>query len=243
MLKAITAQIAGALPSDIVKNPKLSTFLVLPARSYPTMDPQCSTQIHSSINAITIHPKQQSDSCDGRTEENKEEEKDSPENIHFNSSTPPDPSVLFINEKVLKFNSFFESLGLVPPLTTRVSQRPLVVLLWVNTNALNRSIGFDNPVKDELEPHPAYDFFAPGPLPGYVGNLNNNRWLEANDYLLGELEAMADEPMVVLAIEEVAEPMVEEEEQMVAPVIDMEEDLVVLFGEDDDSEGLNKEED
>ncbi|GKF80844.1 hypothetical protein Tco_0239446, partial [Tanacetum coccineum] len=29
--------------------------------------------------------------------------------------TPPDPSVTFIIEKVLKFNSFFESLGLVPP--------------------------------------------------------------------------------------------------------------------------------
>ncbi|GKD45138.1 retrotransposon ORF1 [Tanacetum coccineum] len=55
------------------------------------MDPQCSTQIHSSINAITIHPKQQSDSHD-RTEENKEEERDSSEN-HPDSPTPPDPLV------------------------------------------------------------------------------------------------------------------------------------------------------
>ncbi|GKG01421.1 hypothetical protein Tco_0306126, partial [Tanacetum coccineum] len=46
--------------------------------------------------------------------ENEEEEKDMPENIHVNPSTPPDPSVAFITEKVLKFNSFFESLGLVP---------------------------------------------------------------------------------------------------------------------------------
>ncbi|GKA37148.1 hypothetical protein Tco_0723713, partial [Tanacetum coccineum] len=113
--KAITDRIAGALPSDRVKNLKLNTSLVLSARSYPTEDPQCSTQIHSSINAITIHSKQQIDPRDDRTKENEEEEKDSPENIHFDSSTPPDPLVLFITEKVLKFNSFFESLGLVPP--------------------------------------------------------------------------------------------------------------------------------
>ncbi|GJU10778.1 hypothetical protein Tco_1133174 [Tanacetum coccineum] len=59
---------------------------------------------------------------------------------------------------------------------------------------------FDFPV-DELEPHPAYDFFAPRLLPGYAGNPNNNNgWLEADDYLLGELEAMVDEPMVVVSV-------------------------------------------
>ncbi|GJY06963.1 MAK10-like protein [Tanacetum coccineum] len=114
---SITDRIAGALPSDTVKNLKLNTSLVLSARSYPTEDPQCSTQIHSSINAITIHSKQQIDPRDDRTKENEEEEKDIPENIHFDSSTPPDPSVLFITEKVLKLNSFFESLRLVPPLS------------------------------------------------------------------------------------------------------------------------------
>ncbi|GJT86235.1 hypothetical protein Tco_1067952 [Tanacetum coccineum] len=113
VLKAITDQIAGTLPSDTVKSLKLGTHPVLSARSYPTMDPQCSTQIHSSINAITIHPKQQSDSHD-RTEENKEEERDSSEN-HPDSPTPPDPSISFITEKVLKFVSLFELLGLVPP--------------------------------------------------------------------------------------------------------------------------------
>ncbi|GKC25578.1 hypothetical protein Tco_1027728 [Tanacetum coccineum] len=46
--------------------------------------------------------------------ENEEEEKDNPESIHVNPSTPPNLSVAFITEKVLKFNSFFESLGLVP---------------------------------------------------------------------------------------------------------------------------------
>ncbi|GJS61281.1 hypothetical protein Tco_0656065 [Tanacetum coccineum] len=72
VLKAITDQIAGTLPSDMVKNLKLETHPVSSARSYPTMDPQCSTQIHSWINAISIHPKKQSDSH-GRTEESEEE--------------------------------------------------------------------------------------------------------------------------------------------------------------------------
>nr|GEZ90602.1 hypothetical protein [Tanacetum cinerariifolium] len=99
---------------------------------------------------------------------------------------------------------------------------------------------FDFP-EDEPELHPAYDFFAPRPLPGYA--------------------AVANEPMAVPAIEEVAEPEEEqvvapvvdmEEEQMAALVMDMEEDLAALFGEDvdfkdddfsdDDSEGVREEE-
>ncbi|GKE91343.1 hypothetical protein Tco_1572438, partial [Tanacetum coccineum] len=72
---------------------------------------------------------------------------------------------------------------------------------------------FDFPI-DELEPHPTYDFFAPGLLPEYAGNPNNNNgWLEADDYLLGELEAIVDEPMVVPAIEEVAKPVAEVNEE------------------------------
>ncbi|GKC73001.1 hypothetical protein Tco_1118884 [Tanacetum coccineum] len=85
---------------------------------------------------------------------------------------------------------------------------------------------FDFPV-DESEPYPAYDFFAPRLLPRYAGNPNNNNgWLEADDYLLGELEDMVDEPM------------------MDASVIDMEEDLVALLGddnfEDDASDGFDE---
>ncbi|GKA37509.1 hypothetical protein Tco_0724074 [Tanacetum coccineum] len=45
---------------------------------------------------------------------NEEEKRNSLEN-YSDSSTPPDPSIAFITEKVLKFNSLFESLGLVPP--------------------------------------------------------------------------------------------------------------------------------
>nr|GEU79507.1 MAK10-like protein [Tanacetum cinerariifolium] len=98
MLKAITDRIAGTLPSDMVKKMKLGTHPVLSACSYLTMDPYCSMQIHTSINAITIQPKQKSDSHDDITKENGEEERDSPE-IHSNSSTPPDPSISFLTEK------------------------------------------------------------------------------------------------------------------------------------------------
>ncbi|GJY92440.1 hypothetical protein Tco_0508222 [Tanacetum coccineum] len=51
-------RIAGALPSDTIKNPKLSTTLVLSARSYPTIDPQCSSHPSTSINAIKTHFKE-----------------------------------------------------------------------------------------------------------------------------------------------------------------------------------------
>ncbi|GKC97410.1 hypothetical protein Tco_1167685, partial [Tanacetum coccineum] len=94
---------------------------------------------------------------------------------------------------------------------------------------------FDFPV-DESEPHLAYDFFTPGLLPGYAGNPNNNNgWIEADMSLLGELGAMADEPMVGPLVDEAAEPIVEmDKEQVIALVVDIEEDLAMLFGEDDD---------
>ncbi|GJR24896.1 hypothetical protein Tco_0973423 [Tanacetum coccineum] len=81
-------------------------------------------------------------------------------------------------------------------------------------------------LEDELEPHPAYDFFSPTPLLGYPGNSsNNNGWLAANYYLLGELEAMMEEQMIVPAVEEVVEPVAKAEEEQ--------EDLAELFGDDD----------
>ncbi|GKG41865.1 hypothetical protein Tco_0473616, partial [Tanacetum coccineum] len=95
VLKAITDRIAGALPSDTVKNPKLSASLVLFARSYLNMDPQCSNRVQGSTNAIAIYSEKQSGSYDEKAKENKEEEKDNPKNIHVNPSTPPDPSVAF----------------------------------------------------------------------------------------------------------------------------------------------------
>ncbi|GJQ89047.1 hypothetical protein Tco_0000186 [Tanacetum coccineum] len=73
---------------------------------------------------------------------------------------------------------------------------------------------------DEPEPHPAYDFFTPGPLPGYAGE---------------PLEAEVDEPMFDPVIDEIVKPIVKVEEQMVALVMDMEGNLAMLFGDDDDS--------
>ncbi|GJV46981.1 hypothetical protein Tco_1437193 [Tanacetum coccineum] len=55
VLKAITDQMAGALPSDTVKNPKLNvktTTLVLFARPYPIVDLQCSSHPSTSINVV-----------------------------------------------------------------------------------------------------------------------------------------------------------------------------------------------
>nr|GEU73221.1 reverse transcriptase domain-containing protein [Tanacetum cinerariifolium] len=92
VLKAIPDRTVGTPPSDTINNLKQSTYPVLSAHSYPTKDPE---------------------------KENKEEEDDL-KNIHDNPPTPPDPSVTFITEKVLKFNSFFESLGLVPPSSNTV---------------------------------------------------------------------------------------------------------------------------
>ncbi|GJU87811.1 MAK10-like protein [Tanacetum coccineum] len=140
VLKAIIDRIAGALPSDTVKNSKLSTSPVLSARSYPNMDPQCLNHIQGSINAVTIHSKKQSDSYDEKAKENEEEEKDNPENIHVNPSTPPDLSVAFITKKVLKFNSFFESLGLVPQssdtkvICTKVDDKEVMFIELIRKN-------------------------------------------------------------------------------------------------------------
>nr|GEV01440.1 reverse transcriptase domain-containing protein [Tanacetum cinerariifolium] len=70
VLKAITDRITRALSSDTVKNLKLnvnSTSLVLSACSYPAEDP---ARIYSSINAITIYPKQPRKSYDDKPGEN-----------------------------------------------------------------------------------------------------------------------------------------------------------------------------
>ncbi|GKC99874.1 hypothetical protein Tco_1170149 [Tanacetum coccineum] len=113
VLKAITDQIAGTLPSDTIKNLKLSTTPVLSARSYPTQDPQCSNNVHGSINAITIHPKQPEGSQVNRPDEGQEGEG----NLGNTSSNPhpqPDPLASIATKQVRKLNSMLESLGLVP---------------------------------------------------------------------------------------------------------------------------------
>nr|GEW76208.1 MAK10-like protein [Tanacetum cinerariifolium] len=83
----------------------------------PPQDEPLTNQPMASFVTETIHPKQQSDSHDDNQKENEGEEKNNQEDINTNPSTPPDPSVSFITEKVLKLNSFFELLGLAPQLS------------------------------------------------------------------------------------------------------------------------------
>nr|GFC77308.1 hypothetical protein [Tanacetum cinerariifolium] len=68
---------------------------------------------------------------------------------------------------------------------------------------------FDFPM-DEPEPHPAYDLFAPD-----------------------RYQAALDEPMVGPLVDKIVELIVEAEAQVIAPVIDMDEDIAMLFGDDD----------
>ncbi|GJR93256.1 hypothetical protein Tco_0265430 [Tanacetum coccineum] len=90
VLKAITDQIAGTLPSDTIKNPKLGT----------------------SINAITIHPKQPDESQVNESEV--EQTEDNPKDPNSNPHLQPDPLASIATEQAQKLNSMLESLGLVP---------------------------------------------------------------------------------------------------------------------------------
>ncbi|GJR65754.1 hypothetical protein Tco_0011819 [Tanacetum coccineum] len=80
-----------------------STTLVFSARSYPTKDPKCSTRIHSSINVITICPKQSDISQNNNPGGEEQEEKDNSENINTIPSSPPDPSVSFEDDGDVMF--------------------------------------------------------------------------------------------------------------------------------------------
>nr|GEZ78244.1 hypothetical protein [Tanacetum cinerariifolium] len=64
--------------------------------------------------------------------------------------------------------------------------------------------------------------------------------------LLGERGVVEDEPMVGPIEDEIAEPIVKAEEQVITKVVDMDEDIAMLFGdddfEDDEYEGFDEEE-
>ncbi|GKA89192.1 hypothetical protein Tco_0811004, partial [Tanacetum coccineum] len=113
VLKVITDQIAGTLLSDTVKNPKLRTRPVLSAHSYPTKDPKCPIHIHSSINAIIIHPKQPEESQDNEPDVG-QEEKGNFGNINSNPHPQPNPLASITTKQVRKLNSMLESLELIP---------------------------------------------------------------------------------------------------------------------------------
>ncbi|GJZ10164.1 hypothetical protein Tco_0544923 [Tanacetum coccineum] len=106
VLKAIIDRITGTLPNDTVKNSKLSTYPVLFARSYPTEDPQCSTQTHGSINAIQSIPSNKAPLI--ITEKKRIRKKMTTQKI--STSTLPTPSPIhplhFINKKV-QIHSFY----------------------------------------------------------------------------------------------------------------------------------------
>ncbi|GKC03415.1 hypothetical protein Tco_0995025 [Tanacetum coccineum] len=108
VLKDITNQITRALRSDTFKNSKLnvnSTSPVSSARTYLAEDLQCSARIHSSINTITIYPKQRIKPHDDKPVENK---------IVMTGATDEDHHIMDrIEKKFCKLNSFLESSGLV----------------------------------------------------------------------------------------------------------------------------------
>nr|GEY43413.1 hypothetical protein [Tanacetum cinerariifolium] len=152
VLKAITNQIAGALPSDTVKNPKLSTSLVLSAHSYPTEDPQCSTHIHGSINTITIHSKHQNDSRDIMTEEEEQEKEGDPKDtntiayIEERRDTPllERKDIIDVDQKGdprnLKISCMIENIetNIDPSLYHVIFRRPFIEIAWL---AINRKHG------------------------------------------------------------------------------------------------------
>ncbi|GJU49381.1 hypothetical protein Tco_1218936 [Tanacetum coccineum] len=98
VLIAITYRMAGALPSDTVKNPKLNIntiTLVLSDCSYPIIDPQCLSHPSTSINAVETCSKEASHSYTSllqtgmgtRTEQTEEPDstlKDEFQDLHLN---------------------------------------------------------------------------------------------------------------------------------------------------------------
>ncbi|GJZ35966.1 hypothetical protein Tco_0581783 [Tanacetum coccineum] len=76
------------------------------------MDPQCSTRVHSSINTITIHPKQPEKSQ--VNEPNMELEEESLGNTNSDPQPQPNQFASITTKHVLKLNSMLKSLGLVP---------------------------------------------------------------------------------------------------------------------------------
>ncbi|GJS23735.1 MAK10-like protein [Tanacetum coccineum] len=108
---------AGGLVSNFMasQDARLSKF----EANFKQQQSEMTNKIDTVLKAITDRiagtlPSDTSESHNDKPKEIEEEEKDNPENIHVNPSVLPDPSISFIIEKVLKHNSFFESLGLVP---------------------------------------------------------------------------------------------------------------------------------
>ncbi|GJR96751.1 hypothetical protein Tco_0268925 [Tanacetum coccineum] len=110
------------------------------------------------------------------------------------------------------------------PISARALLSILRSLMCVMGESLSPDHVFDFPMN---ETHPAYDFFAHAPLPGYAV-------IPAIEEI-GEPVAVAEEEHVIAPVVDVAEG------QMDALMMDMEEDLAVIFGDevfaDDSSNG------
>ncbi|GJT64221.1 hypothetical protein Tco_1015701 [Tanacetum coccineum] len=81
VLKVITDRIAGALPSNTVKNPKLNTSLVLFARSYP-LRPTMLNPYPGSITHLIIPKHQNTNSCDSTAKEEEREREGDPDHTN-----------------------------------------------------------------------------------------------------------------------------------------------------------------
>ncbi|GJV21196.1 hypothetical protein Tco_1370216 [Tanacetum coccineum] len=116
------------LPNDLRDFAKPVKAITLP-QDVPSTSDRCLIELENQVQRLMeahlaptiawkILNKPSMNSASSRTDEaeNKEEEKVSPKNIDVDPSTPPDPSVSFITEKVLKLNSLgsFERSVLVP---------------------------------------------------------------------------------------------------------------------------------
>ncbi|GJV40001.1 hypothetical protein Tco_1418441 [Tanacetum coccineum] len=96
VLMAITDRMTGALPSDTVKNPKLnvnSTSSVLSARENKFTKTGTTDEDHHIMVRV--------ESEYNKLEEDREEEGNT-KNINLDPPSPPDPSISFITEKIMR---------------------------------------------------------------------------------------------------------------------------------------------
>ncbi|GJU43742.1 hypothetical protein Tco_1201008 [Tanacetum coccineum] len=92
-------------PHDIqycMENPEQAFVEYASSRTDEAGDPQCSTQTYSLINTITVSPKKPNKSRDDKSEEEGREEEGNPKNINTTPPSPPDPSISFITEKMMR---------------------------------------------------------------------------------------------------------------------------------------------
>ncbi|GJS82846.1 MAK10-like protein [Tanacetum coccineum] len=168
VLKAITDRMAGTLPSDTVKNPKLninSTTSVLSARSYPTVDLQCSSHPSTSINVIKTCSKEANISQTSQLQPGMGSRTQQPEE--------PEPTL----------EDVFQDLHLNLPVLEVLAHAPIhnaILDKYVESLKLEWEIARDyeiNPFKDVLVFRRMVEFLGAIPI-----NLKSNMW-ESKDLI------------------------------------------------------------